>query len=79
MKHRRELSIGQRRKSADLGIDARVTVVTDGDWIYAYRPGRPSLHRIDTMITTVQKLARGIRPTRWPGPENPSSYVYGAV
>lgn len=67
------------RIAADLRIDSRLTVVTDGDWIYAYRPGPPHLFRLDSMIATVQKLARGIAPTRWPGPENPSSYVYGAL
>lgn len=67
------------RITNDLGIDARITVVTDGDWIYAYRPGKPHLHRIDSMMVVVQKLARAIRPTRWPGPDNPASYVYGAV
>lgn len=67
------------RLTRDLSVDSALTVVADGDWIYAYRPGRPTLSRIDAMIVTVQKLARGIDGTRWPGPENPHANVYGAV
>lgn len=67
------------RVADDLGIDGQLHLVTDGDWIYAYRSGSASLWRIDQMLVAVQKVARGIRPTRWPGEDDPSSYVYGAV
>jgi hypothetical protein len=67
------------RVAADLGADGQLHLVTDGDWIYAYRSGDANLWRIDQLVVTVQKLARGIRPTRWPDQNDASSFVYGAV
>lgn len=66
------------RLGRELALDRQLTVVTDGDWIYAYRPGAATVWRLDAMMVVVEKLARGIRPTRWPAPDSPAARVYGA-
>jgi hypothetical protein len=63
----------------DLGLDHQLTIAADGDWMYAYRPAVPAPWRIEAMLTTLQKLARGIASPRWPSEEAPPSYVYGAI
>lgn len=67
------------RVSQDLWSGGGLTLVTDGDWVYAFQPGAARLDAIDSMMVTVQKLARGYRGVRWPGPDAPGGQVYGAV
>lgn len=68
-----------RAVRTDLELDQRMTLVADGDWLYAYRPGRARPWRIEPMLRTLRVFARDVEQPPWPGPENPTRHVYGAV
>lgn len=68
-----------RAVRTDLELDQRMTFVADGDWLYAYRPGKVKPWRIEQMLRTLQVFARDVEQPRWPGPDEPTRYVYGAV
>lgn len=70
-----------RSVSGDLAVDRQLTVVADGDWLYAYRPTPGPPWRAEAMIDVLRRFARAVGEPRWPreDPGAPSTYVYGAV
>lgn len=68
-------------RSIAQGLEAitSTTLVADGDWVYAYRPGDQQIRHVDVMIEVIERLARGVPGRRWPVLGESSSGVYGAV